>query len=138
MGNTVAVWEAEVPHAPQQVWQVVTDLMNWQWRSDLSSCEIVDERRFIEIPKKGKPIRFCTTRLEECRIWEFHMDSPSLTGIWKGTFEPTENGGCRVRFVENVCFRQRLVPNWVVKRFLTAYQARYFRDLRAELQSRFS
>ncbi|MDC4233822.1 SRPBCC family protein [Actinomyces sp. B33] len=137
MGKIVAVREEDLPYTPQQIWQVVTDLTNWQWRSDLSECQIVDERRFIEIPKRDKPIRFHTTRLESFHSWEFQMDSPSLTGTWKGTFEPKEDGGCRVRFIEDVHLQNRLVPNWIAKRFLAAYQARYFRDLQAELQSRY-
>ena len=138
MEKNVAVWEEDLPYTPQQVWQVVTDLTNWQWRSDLAECQIVDEHRFIEIPKKGKPIRFCTTRLDSLRSWEFQMDSPSLTGEWQGTFEPKEDGGCRVRFVEDVHFRNKLIPKWVAKRFLAAYQAQYFRDLQVELQSRYN
>ncbi|WP_371173901.1 SRPBCC family protein [Buchananella felis] len=87
MGEVIVVWEEELPYTPKQVWQVVTDLKRWQWRSDLSECKVVDEQRFIETPKKGKVIRFCATRLEELRIWEFQMDSPTLTGVWRGTFE---------------------------------------------------
>lgn len=138
MEKIVAVWEEDLPYTPQQVWQVVTDLTNWQWRSDLAECQIVDEHRFIEIPKKGKAIRFCTTRLEQPHIWEFHMDSPTLTGTWQGTFESNENGGCRVKFIEDVTLRNKLIPNWIAKRLLTAYQTQYFRDLRTELQSRYN
>ncbi|WP_371163755.1 SRPBCC family protein [Buchananella felis] len=137
MGEVIVVWEEELPYTPKQVWQVVTDLKRWQWRSDLSECKVVDEQRFIETPKKGKPIRFCTTRLEKPRIWEFQMESPTLTGVWRGTFESKGKGGCHVTSVETVKFRRRLFPRWVAKRFLVTYQARYFRDLRAELQSRY-
>ncbi|MEW6920210.1 hypothetical protein [Trueperella pyogenes] len=52
MGKVVAVWEEELPYTPHQIWQVVTDLAKWQWRSDLSDCKVLDERRFIEFPKK--------------------------------------------------------------------------------------
>lgn len=90
MGNVVVVWEEELPYTPSQIWQVVTDLTNWQWRSDLSDCTITGEHGFIETPKKGKPVRFRITRLEQSYIWEFHMDSPTLTGTWQGTFESNE------------------------------------------------
>lgn len=138
MGNVVVVWEEDLPYTPSQIWQIVTDLTNWQWRSDLSDCTITGEHSFIETPKKGKPIRFRITRLEQPRIWEFHMDSPTLTGTWQGTFELNENGDCRVRFIEDVTLRYKLIPNWIAKRFLTAYQTQYFRDLRTELQSRYN
>ncbi|WP_196717434.1 SRPBCC family protein [Actinomyces trachealis] len=138
MGKVVVVWEEELSYTPAQIWQVVTDLTNWQWRSDLSDCKVLDEHRFIEFPKKGKPIRFCTTRFEESHLWEFQIDSPALTGTWQGNFEAKENGGCLVRFVEDVHIQQKLIPRWLAKRFLTTYQAQYFRDLRVELQSRYS
>lgn len=137
MGEVIVVWEEELPYTPQQIWQVVTDLMHWQWRSDLSACKIVDEQRFIEIPKNGQPIHFCTIRCEEPRIWEFQLNSPALTGTWRGTFTPKENGRSQVTFVEAVQLRHKLFPRWVAKRLLRAYQARYFRDLRAELQSQY-
>lgn len=138
MGKVVVVWEEKLPYSPQQIWHVVTDLANWQWRSDLSACKLVDEHRFIEFPKKGKPIHFYTTCFEEPHKWEFQIDSPSLTGTWQGTFDTTDDGGCLARFVEEVNFQHRLVPNWLAKRFLAAHQAQYFRDLRIELQSRYS
>ena len=138
MGNVVVVWEEDLPYTPSQIWQVVTDLTNWQWRSDLSDCTITGEHGFIETPKKGKPVRFRITRLEQPHIWEFHMDSPTLTGTWQGTFESNENGGCRVKFIEDVTLRNKLIPNWIAKRFLTAYQTQCFRDLRTELQSRYN
>lgn len=137
MGNVAVVWEEDLPYTPSQIWQVVTDLTNWQWRSDLSDCTITDEQSFIETPKKGKPIRFRIACLEQPHIWEFRMDSPTLIGTWQGTFEPNENGGCRVKFIEDVTLRNKLIPNWIAKRLLTAYQTQYFRDLRAELQSRY-
>ncbi|VEH82405.1 Polyketide cyclase / dehydrase and lipid transport [Corynebacterium kutscheri] len=138
MGKLTVVWEEELPYSAQQFWHVVTDLTNWQWRSDLSLCEVIDERKFIEFPKKGKPIRFYTTRFEEPHIWEFQVDSPILTGTWQGIFSPKENGGCLVKFIENVHIRNKLIPNWMAKRFITAHQAQYFRDLRVELKSRYS
>ncbi|QMV84470.1 SRPBCC family protein [Corynebacterium hindlerae] len=138
MGNLVVTWEEQLPYTPHQIWQVITDLTNWKWRSDLADCELIDEHRFIEIPKKGKPIRFRTTCFEPPHIWEFQMDSPTLVGTWQGILEPTGRGSCQVRFVEDVHLRNKLLPKWIAKRFLVAYQTQYSRDLRAELQTRYS
>lgn len=35
----------------QDVWNVVTSLKNYQWRSDLSKIEIINEIQFIEYTK---------------------------------------------------------------------------------------
>ncbi|AZA14514.1 hypothetical protein CCHOA_10675 [Corynebacterium choanae] len=58
MRQIVVVWEEDFPYEPEQIWKVVTDLASWQWRSDLADCKVIDERRCIEIPKKGKPVHF--------------------------------------------------------------------------------
>lgn len=31
----------------QKVWQIVTDLQDYSWRSDLSKIEVINERQFI-------------------------------------------------------------------------------------------
>lgn len=33
------------PHSIENVWNVVTDLTNYTWRSDLSRIEIIDEKQ---------------------------------------------------------------------------------------------
>ena len=36
------------PCPVERVWQVVTDLMNTAWRSDLKQVEMLDEAHFVE------------------------------------------------------------------------------------------
>ena len=90
----------------------------------------------MEYPKGATPIRFTTVRREEERGWEFTIDGESLKGSWQGVFTSTASG-CLARFTEDVDVRGRFVPRWVARLFLRSYQARYFRDLRAELRRRY-
>ncbi len=41
------------PRPVERVWQVVTDLMNTAWRSDLKQVEMLDEAHFVEHTKSG-------------------------------------------------------------------------------------
>ena len=136
MTRVRVIHEADLPWSVSQVWRVVTDVDQWRWRSDLERCERAGERDFVEYPKGGKPIRFTTVRRQEERLWEFSIDGDTLEGCWQGVFVPA-GSGCRLSFTEDVDVRGRFVPRWVTRLFLRSYQARYFRDLRAELRRRY-
>ena len=136
MTRVRVVHEADLPWSVSQVWRVVTNVDQWRWRSDLEGCERVGEHDFVEYPKGGTPIRFTTVRREEERGREFTIDGESLKGSWQGVFTSTASG-CLARFTEDVDVRGRFVPRWVARLFLRSYQARYFRDLRAELRRRY-
>ena len=49
----VSTVTALLPYPPERVWAVVTDLENWQWRSDLSRLEHTGEDAFTEYDKSG-------------------------------------------------------------------------------------
>ncbi len=44
-----AMFQCEV----KKVWEVVTSLENYEWRSDLSKIEIVNDKTFIEYTNEG-------------------------------------------------------------------------------------
>mgnify|MGYP000636386831 CR=1 FL=1 len=47
--NIKAVFENDV----QTVWNVITDVKNYIWRTDLSKTEIISDKQFIEYTKNG-------------------------------------------------------------------------------------
>ncbi len=53
----------------QKVWDIVTSLENYSWRSDLSRVEVISENRFIEYAKGGCATTFTVTAVETCRRW---------------------------------------------------------------------
>lgn len=73
-----------------RVWDVVTSVKDYTWRSDLSRTEIVNEKQFIEYTKDGYPTIFTTTVVEPYQRWEFDMDNSNMHGHWIGIF--TSNG----------------------------------------------
>ena len=48
----------------ERVWQVVTDLSNTAWRSDLKRVEVLDEAHFVEHTKSGYATNFTVTACE--------------------------------------------------------------------------
>ena len=54
ISNIKAVFRQDI----QKVWETVTSLENYAWRSDLSKIEILNEKQFIEYTKEGYATTF--------------------------------------------------------------------------------
>lgn len=70
ISNIKAVFQSNL----QTVWDTVTSLENYQWRSDLSRIEVVSEKQFIEYTKDGYATTFTITASEPL--------VPALQMIW--------------------------------------------------------
>lgn len=69
-----------------KVWEVVLNVAQYTWRSDLSKTEIVSEKQFIEYTKDGYPTTFTVTLVEPYKRWEFDMENSNMKGHWIGVF----------------------------------------------------
>ena len=56
--------KAILPCGIKRVWETVTSLENYAWRSDLSAVEILNEKTFIEYTKEGYATTFAVTAME--------------------------------------------------------------------------
>ena len=65
-----------------KVWEVVLNIAQYTWRSDLSKTEIVSEKQFIEYTKDGYPTTFLVTLVEPYKRWEFDMENSNIKGHW--------------------------------------------------------
>ena len=45
--------KAMFPASVQELWEIVTSLENYQWRSDLTKIEVLNEKQFVEYTKEG-------------------------------------------------------------------------------------
>ena len=70
VSNIKTVLSADI----SKVWDVVTDVENYSWRSDLSRTELLEKNQFVEYTKKGYPTTLPS--LLQC-----HMNDGSL--IWR-------------------------------------------------------
>ena len=128
----VSTATALVPHPPERVWAVVTDLDRWQWRSDLRRLDHAGEDAFTEYDKTGFPTRFTVTDRRPPSRWAFDVDNANLTGRLTGTFSP-EGGGTRVTFTETITVKKPWMRLFA-KGYLRRQQARYLADLGRALE----
>ena len=115
----------------ERVWQVVTDLSNTAWRSDLKRVEVLDEAHFVEHTKSGYATNFTITACEPLHRWAFIMENGNMSGSWEGIFETAEDG-TRLHCTETVNAKR-----WWMRPFAPGYLRRqqrlYLDDLRREL-----
>ena len=116
----------------KDVWNVVTSLDNYQWRSNLSRIEVISDKQFIEYTKGGYATTFTITVSEAFERWEFDMENSNMKGHWTGVFS-FQNGQTEIEFTENVTAK-KLIMKPFVKSFLRKQQELYVSDLRKALQ----
>ena len=119
------------PCPVEQVWQVVTDLSQTTWRSDLAQVAVLDDAHFVEHTKSGYATNFSVTACEPLRYWAFTMENDNMSGSWEGIFEAAE-GGTQLTCTETVSAKR-----WWMRPFVPGYLKRqqklYLDDLREEL-----
>ena len=123
--------KAMLPWDVQKVWQMVTDVGGYSWRSDLSRTEVLSETRFIEYTKEGYPTTFTVTRSEPCRRWEFDMENSNMRGHWVGIFTQ-DAGNTSIEFTEAVTAKKFFLRPFVAS-YLRKQQARFVADLKLVL-----
>ncbi len=120
--------KAVLSASAKDVWGIVTSLENYQWRSDISRIEILNDRQFIEYTKAGFPTTFTVTVSEPYKRWEFNMENSNMRGHWIGIFEE-KDGQTEIDFIEDVTAKKLLMKPFV-KAFLKKQQNQYIADLK--------
>ena len=60
-----AVFQSDI----KKVWETVTSLENYAWRSDLSKIEVLSKNQFVEYTKEGYATTFTITVAEPYKRW---------------------------------------------------------------------
>ena len=127
----VSTLKAIFPCDVKKVWEMVTSLENYAWRSDLSKIEILNDKQFVEYTKEGYTTSFTITVIESCQRWEFDMENDNIEGHWTGVFTQ-KDGQTEIEFTEDVA-AEKLIMKPFVKAYLKKQQTQYIEDLRAVL-----
>lgn len=127
ISNRKAIFHCEV----QKVWDVVTSLTEYGWRSDIDKIEVLSETDFVEYTKDGYATTFTITAAEPWQRWEFDMENDNIKGHWTGLFFQ-EDGKTTVDFTEDVTAKKAWMKPFV-KGYLKKQQARYMEDLKKVL-----
>lgn len=80
--------QTTLPYPPEQVWQVVTDLTDTAWRSDIARVERTGPGAFVEYTPAGVATRFTVTAQEPCRRWAFPPGKQQPAGPLGGGVRP--------------------------------------------------
>lgn len=128
ISNIKATFQCDVKKA----WSTVTSLYNYQWRSDLSRIEVLDEKSFVEYTREGYPTTFTVTCEIPCERWEFDMENSNMKGHWTGLFKES-NGITEIHFTEDIQ-PKKIIMKPFVKGFLKKQQELYVSDLKNELE----
>ena len=115
----------------KSVWNIVTSLENYSWRSDISKITVISETQFIEHTKDGFQTKFTINCKEECNRYEFDMENENMKGHWTGFFKQQENQTI-IDFTENVTVKKILMRPFA-KMYLRKQQSKYIEDLRKAL-----
>ncbi len=126
--------KAMFPCDVKTVWDIVTSLDDYSWRSDLSKITCLNEKQFIEYTKDGFETTFTITCKEECKRWEFDMENDNMRGHWTGIFSCHDNL-TTIEFTENVTAKKLFMKPFVGI-YLKKQQATYIQDLKKILEER--
>lgn len=127
VSNIKATFQSDI----QKVWEVVTSLKNYSWRSDLSKIEIINENQFVEYTKEGYATTFTITVQEPYKRWEFDIENDNIKGHWTGIFSE-KDGQTEIDFTEDVIAKKVFMKPFV-KAYLKKQQALYISDLQKAL-----
>ena len=122
--NIKATFQSNV----QNVWNIVTSLEKYEWSSDLSRIEVINEKQFIEYTKDGYATTFTTTVVEPYKRWEFDMENSNMKGHWTGIFTERD-GQTEIDFTEEVTAKKYFMKPFI-KTYLKKQQAQYISDLK--------
>lgn len=115
----------------EKVWNTITDLSVYEWRSDIERIKILDGCRFIEYSKDGISTIFKVTRKEKNKLWRFEMENKNIKGVWNGRFL-AHGESTTLDFTERVTAK-KLYMRPFIGAYLRKQQRQYFVDLKKEL-----
>lgn len=115
----------------QRVWETVTSLEHYAWRSDLSKIEVLNDKQFIEYTSEGYATTFTVTAIEPYKRWEFDMENGNMKGHWIGIFAQKDKE-TELDFTEDVVAKKVFMKPFI-KAYLKKQQALYVSDLKKVL-----
>ncbi len=115
-----------------RLWNIVTSLKDYSWRSDLAKIEVLSDDTFVEHTKDGYLTTFTITVSEPYKRWEFDIENDNIRGHWIGIFAGDENQST-IDFTEDVTAKKMIMRPFV-KGYLKKQQQVYISDLKKALE----
>lgn len=71
----ISTIKTTLPCDIKKVWEIVTSLENYSWRSDISKIDILSDNKFVEYTKDGYATTFTITKSNPCQCYEFYLEN---------------------------------------------------------------
>jgi len=113
----------------EKVFNVITNMKDCSWRSDLSKVECIDDGKYIEYNRKNNPTKILVTEYLKNFQFEYDIQNEYYKGHWCGQFAPLKDGGCVMYllfYFESVSFLGKFIN-------VDKFEKRYIEDLKKEL-----
>ncbi len=124
--------QAEFKCDMKQIWETVTSLEDYSWRSDIGKIVVKSKKQFEEHTKDGYVTTFTITVFERDKRYEFDMDNENMSGHWTGIFSQQGDTVC-IKFIEDVTAKKIFMKPFV-KGYLKKQQQQYIADLRKTVE----
>ncbi|WP_080292102.1 hypothetical protein [Clostridium botulinum] len=117
------------------VWDVVTNNEDYDWRSDISKIEILDNGdSWIEYALNGSHINFDILKKNDCKEYDFNMNNKMFTGKFTSRFEKSATENAKVEFVESISIKNPILKPISYLFFdIQGFQDTYISDLKKKL-----
>ena len=116
----------------EKLWNTVTSLAQYSWRSDISKIERLNDTQFAEYTKDGYETKFTITAIKPYERWEFDIENDNIKGHWIGLF--SQNGDeTAIDFTECIMAKKLLMKPFI-KGYIRKQQTLYVTDLEKALQ----
>lgn len=117
-----------LPFSVETMWNVLTSLENYSWRSDLDRIEIINEKQFIQYINGGDAITCTVVREIKYRHWEFEMENEDMKGRWMCMLFSWGENKTEISLTEEIVVKKfYLMP--FVHSYLKRRQIAYVKDL---------
>lgn len=118
-----------------KIWAVVTNNLNYSWRSDIDHIEVVNSTTFIEYYKAGSETLFIITEQNKNKVYSFRMENKVFAGEWIGKFIEIDKSTTQLIFTENLKFKNIIYGIMSYLFFdLKKMQQQYMSDLEVRLK----
>lgn len=130
----ISTIQAEFKCNIEKIWETVTSLEDYTWRSDISKIVVTKAReQFEEHTKDGYVTTFTITSFEKYKRYEFDMDNENMSGHWTGIFS-SKGDVVNIEFTEAVTAKKFIMKPFV-KGYLKKQQQKYIADLRKTVEN---
>lgn len=119
----------------EKIWNIMTDNLDYSWRSDLSKIDVIDETHFIEYTKNNIPTYFTITLMKKPKEYKFEMENKNIKGKTDCVLKELKKKEVELDFTEEIK-TDHFLMKLLAKPYLKSQQKRYMKDLKKEIRRR--